>query len=50
MSFDCQSFENCFHNLSEREVESMVEFQQKANAIISELSYTSFIMYKTTQK
>ena len=41
MSYDYQSFENRFHNLSEREVELMVEFQQKANAITSELSYMS---------
>ena len=36
MSYDYQSFENCFRNLSEREVELMVEFQQKANAITYE--------------
>ena len=41
MSYDYQSYDNCFHNLSEREVESMVEYQQKANAITSELSYVS---------
>ena len=33
MSYDCQNYKNCFHNLSEKEVESMVEFQQKANTL-----------------